>query len=88
MKDILDLPEDFIDDLHVEIGNNVKKARVKKGFSQLKLAQLIGHKSVSIVSLAEIYHNKQHFNIEHLVKIAYVLEIDVCELLPRSFSKK
>jgi transcriptional regulator with XRE-family HTH domain len=84
MKDILDLPEDFIDNLHVEIGNNVKKARMAKGLSQLKLAQLIGHKSVSIISLAEIYHNKQHFNMEHLAKIAYVLEIDMSELLPKS----
>lgn len=84
MKDILDLPEDFIDNLHVEIGNNVKKARMAKGLSQLKLAQLIGHKSVSIIPLAEIYHNKQHFNMEHLAKIAYVLEIDMCELLPKS----
>ncbi len=84
MKDILDLPEDFIDDLHVELGNNVKKARTEKGLSQLKLAQMIGHKSVSIISLAEIYHNKQHFNIEHLAKIAYVLEIDMCELLPKT----
>lgn len=88
MKDILDLSSDFIDNLHVEIGNNVKKARLEKGFTQLKLAQLIGHKSVSIVSLAEIYHNKQHFNIEHLAKIAYVLEIDICELLPRSFGSE
>lgn len=82
MKDILDLPDHFIDQFHIEIGKKVKKARTKKGLSQLKLAELIGHKSVSIISLAEIYHNKQHFNIEHLVKIAFVLEIDICELLP------
>lgn len=85
MKDTLDLPNHFIDDIYIEIGNRVKKARTDKGISQLKLAELIGHKSVSIISLAEIYHNKQHFNIEHLVKIAFVLEIDICELLPRSF---
>ncbi|MBU0631498.1 helix-turn-helix transcriptional regulator [bacterium] len=87
MKDILDFPENFIDNLYIEIGNNVKKARMAKGLSQLKLAQMIGHKSVSIVSLAEIYHHKQHFNIEHLAKIAYVLEVDMCELLPKFFNK-
>lgn len=79
MKDILDLPSDYIEKRYVEIGQNVKRIRMEKGVSQLKLAQAIGHKSLSIVSLAEIYHNKQHFNIEHLVKIAYVLDVSVCD---------
>jgi len=79
MKDIIDLPDDYIENTYVKIGENVKKIRMEKGFSQLKLAQAIGHKSLSIVSLAEIYYNKQHFNIEHLVKIAYVLDVDICE---------
>ncbi len=79
MHDIIDLPDDYIDKTYIKIGANVKKIRMKKGLSQLKLAQAIGHKSLSIVSLAEIYYNKQHFNIEHLVKIAYVLDVDICE---------
>ncbi|MEK6659837.1 MAG: helix-turn-helix transcriptional regulator, partial [Campylobacterota bacterium] len=85
MKDILNLSEDYIDEMYREIGKNVKKIRMEKGVSQLKLAQAIGHKSVSIVSLAEICHNKQHFNIEHLVKIAYVLDVDICEFFPKNF---
>jgi hypothetical protein len=39
----------------------------------------IGHKAVGTVSMAELGINNKHFNIEHLVKIADVLEIDVCE---------
>jgi len=69
-----------IDLVHKKIGENVKKIRKEKGLSQLDLAHLIGHKSVSIISLAEIYHKKQHFNINHLVKISEVLNIDICEL--------
>ncbi len=84
MKDILDLPSDYIEKTYIEIGQNVKRIRMEKGFSQLKLAQAIGHKSLSIVSLAEIYHNKQHFNIEHLVKIAYVLDVNICDFFPKS----
>lgn len=79
MRDIEELPTGFIDDYHKRIGKNVKRIREEKGISQLKLAQAIGHKSVSIVSCAEICHNNQHFNIEHLLKIAYVLDVDVCE---------
>ncbi len=63
MKDIETLPDNYIDKMYINIGNKVKKIRTEKGLSQLKLAEAIGHKSVSIISLAEIYHNKQHFNI-------------------------
>ena len=79
MQELEHIPENFIDEQYKHIGKNVKKIREEKGMSQLKLSQAIGHKSVSIVSCAEIYLNKQHFNIEHLLKIAYVLEVDVCD---------
>jgi transcriptional regulator with XRE-family HTH domain len=68
-----------MDQVYVQIGKNVKRIREEKSVTQLKLAQAIGHKPVTIISLAEIYHNKQHFNIEHLIKIAHVLDVDVCE---------
>ena len=57
-----------VENAHKIIGQNVKKAREKAGLTQLQLALAIGHKSVSLVSCAEIYHKKQHFNIEHCSK--------------------
>jgi len=83
MKDSESLPKDFIVDFYKTIGLNVKKEREKKKLSQLQLSQAIGHKSVSIISRAEICYKGQHFNIEHLVKIAYVLEIDTNVLIPK-----
>lgn len=83
MHSIVDFPDDIVDQIYIEIGKNVKRIRMEKGLSQLQLAQSIGHKSLSIVSLAEIYHNKQHFNIEHLVKIAYVLGVNICDFFPK-----
>lgn len=68
-----------LENAHKTIGLNVKKARENAGFTQLELSLAIGHKSVSVISCAEIYHKKQHFNIEHLLKIAAVLEIDINE---------
>jgi len=81
MKDIETLPENYIKSLYENIGRHVKRERERKGLTQLQLSQAIGHKSVSIVSLAEIYHKGQHFNIEHLAKIAYVLDVNVCDLI-------
>ena len=63
--------------IYKNIGANVKKIRKEKNVSQLKLALAIGHKAVGTVSMAELCINNKHFNIEHLIKIADVLEVDV-----------
>ena len=65
--------------IYKKIGQNVKRLRQEKGISQLALSLAIGHKAVGTVSMAELCTNNKHFNIEHLVKIADVLEVDVCE---------
>lgn len=79
MKNIENFPKGFTQNSYKKIGKNVAKIRKTKGVSQLKLALAIGHSSVSIISCAEICHNNAHFNIEHLIKIAYVLEVDMAE---------
>jgi transcriptional regulator with XRE-family HTH domain len=79
LRDCEVLPADFTADMYKKIGQNVKRIRESKGVSQLKLAEAIGHKSVSVVSCAEICHNNYHFNIDHLAKIAYVLDVEICE---------
>lgn len=81
MQEIENLPDDYMQELHIKIGKKVKKIREEKGLTQLQLSQAIGHKSVTVISRAEIYYKNQHFNIEHLAKIAFVLEVDLCELL-------
>ena len=79
MIDIDTFPEKNLIELHKKIGANVQRIRKQKKISQLKLSQAIGHRSVSVISCAEIYHNNIHFNIEQLAKVAYVLEVDICE---------
>ena len=61
-----------------KIGNNVKKIRESKNISQLKLAQMIGHRSVTIISQAEI-GEKKHFSLKHLYKIAKILDCNICD---------
>lgn len=77
LKDIEDLGFDFSEKLHKQIGRNVQRIRKEKKVSQLKLAYALGYKSVSPISSAEVYYNKIHFNIEHLYKIAYVLDVSI-----------
>jgi len=66
-------------DIYKQIGLNIKKVRQDKNVSQLALALAIGHKAVGTISMAELCINNKHFNIEHLIKIAEVLEVDVCD---------
>ena len=66
-------------DIYKQIGLNVKKARQAKNVSQLALALAIGHKAVGTISMAELCINNKHFNIEHLMKIAEVLEMNICD---------
>ena len=74
-REINDLNED---ELHILIGANVARLRKKANFSQLALSLEMGNNSPSLISSAEIYTNKRHFNIVQLQKIAKVLDIDIC----------
>jgi len=67
------------DALHILIGKNVARLRKKAGFSQLELSLEIGNKSPSLLSSAEVYKNKRHFNVTQLHKIAKVLDIHICD---------
>jgi ribosome-binding protein aMBF1 (putative translation factor) len=84
LKNIDDLDENAVQDFYKKIGSNVKTLRQKNGLSQLELSQALGFKSVTMVSCCEICHNNYHFNIEHLHKIAYILEVDICEFFKPS----
>lgn len=66
-----------MDRIYKKIGENVKKARKAKNVSQLALALTIGHKAVGTISMAELCINNKHFNIEHLIKIADVLDMKI-----------
>jgi transcriptional regulator with XRE-family HTH domain len=71
------LSSDILAKIHLQIGKNVKKYRTAKKVSQLDLAEMIGYKSVSSISMAEINYKGIHFNIESLANIAKVLNIDI-----------
>lgn len=78
-KNIEDFTEKDKEAFFKSIGANVKRLRKKHNLSQMALANLLGHKSTSLVSGAEIYYNKQHFSLEHLCLIAFILDEDIKE---------
>ncbi|OHE06053.1 MAG: transcriptional regulator [Sulfurimonas sp. RIFOXYB2_FULL_37_5] len=67
------------EEIHNIISTNVIKYRKGKGFSQLQLALDIGLTGNAFIARAEKRTNNAHFNIEHIVKIATILDIDIKE---------
>ncbi|MCT7466572.1 XRE family transcriptional regulator [Aliarcobacter cryaerophilus] len=78
-QNIEDFTEKQKEEFYKRIGSNVARIRKKHNLSQLKLSLLIGHKSTSLLAGAEIYYNKQHFSLEHLANISFVLNEDITE---------
>ena len=71
--------EKYSDNILDIVSANVKKYREEKGFTQMQLALEIGLTGGAYLGRAEIRKNNHHFNIKHIVKIAKVLDIDVCK---------
>lgn len=79
MKNIEDISDTDIDMLYRRIGLNVKKYRQLRGITQLQLSLAMNLKSPGLISQAELYLKKQHFNIKHLYQLAYILECNITD---------
>jgi transcriptional regulator with XRE-family HTH domain len=64
-----------------KLGRNIKRFRREKNITQMQLAHAIDHNSVGYIAKAELYKYKKHFNLEHIYKIAKVLDIEPYRLI-------
>ncbi len=60
------------------VSENVMNIRKLRGISQLQLALDIGMKGNAFIARAEKRTNGARFNLEQLIKIADVLNVDIC----------
>ncbi|MCI0500893.1 MAG: helix-turn-helix domain-containing protein [Epsilonproteobacteria bacterium] len=73
--------EEFFE-FHQRVASNVKKFRQSKSVTQLDLAIEMGMKNSSFISNVENPKLQiHHYSIEHLYKIASILEVNICEFL-------
>ena len=61
------------------VSKNVVRLRQEKGYSQLKLALEIGLSGAAYLGKMEFRVKNHRFNLEHLAKIAKVLDVEVSE---------
>jgi transcriptional regulator with XRE-family HTH domain len=71
--------KDEIDDFYIQVGKKVKRLRELNNMTQLELSYAMGYRSVSLVSAAELYKNKKHFNLEHIYKMSKIFNIEISE---------
>lgn len=71
--------EDEIKNYYQKIGRKVQDIRKKRGLSQLELSYLIGFKSTSLIAGAGAGYSNIRFSLEHLYKIAKVLQVEIKE---------
>lgn len=75
----LDINDDSLKNFYKIISQNVIRLRKEKKVSQLDLATSIGHTSSTFLGKAELLAENRHFNMEHIYKIALVLNVDINE---------
>lgn len=61
------------------VSTNIKKYRIQKRFSQLKLSLEIGMNGSAYFGKAELRKPNHHFNIKHLAKISKILEVPISD---------
>lgn len=66
-------------DLLVEIGANIRKLRLDKGYSQGKLAKLL---VISDAALSKIEHGYTDINISRLLQICKCLDCELADIIP------
>ena len=83
MMFIDEIDKEELNEFYLQIGTRIKEIRKEHNITQLDLAHKIGHSSVALIAKAELVSYDKHFNLEHLYRIAKVLDIDICEFFKK-----
>lgn len=78
MKAFANLSNEDIEEIYKTISSNVKRIRKEKGLTQTDVALSMGFTTATFFTNAENFNSK-HFNLEHIIRIANILEVDICE---------
>ena len=79
MKDLSIISDEELHKFYETISKNVIRLRKEKNKPQLDLVLEMGLKSTSFYSKCENLKDNHHFNMEHIYKIAVILNVDICE---------
>jgi len=79
MKVLSVINDEELHKFYETISKNVQRLRKEQNKPQLDLVLEMGLKSTSFFSKCENSKDNHHFNLEHIYKIAVVLNVDITE---------
>ena len=79
MKNLSLVKDEDINNFYRIVSENVKRIRIEKNKPQLDLVLEMGLKSTAFYSRCENFKDNHHFNMEHLFRIAIILNVDINE---------
>lgn len=77
MQNLSIIKNEDIENFYKIISENVKRIRTEKNKPQLDLVLEMGLKSTAFYSRCENFKDNHHFNMEHIFKIATILNVDI-----------
>lgn len=77
MKSLSLVKDEDINNFYKLVSENVKRIRNEKNKPQLDLVLEMGLKSTAFYSRCENFKDNHHFNMEHIFKIAIILDVDI-----------
>lgn len=72
-----DVSSEEIEEIYKRITINIKNIRMSKNISQEKMALAMGFTTATFYTNAENLKRGKHFNLEHIIKIAKILDVDI-----------
>lgn len=88
MKEFSDVTEEEIEYHYKLISRNIKKFRLEKRLTQEKVALSMGFTTATFYTNAESCKRGKHFSLEHIIKIAKILDVKIEEFFKEQKSKK
>ena len=79
MKNLSLVKDEDINNFYKIVSENVKRIRIEKNKPQLDLVLEMGLKSTAFYSRCENFKDNHHFNMEHIFKIALILNVNINE---------
>lgn len=79
MKNLSLVKDEDINNFYKIVSENVKRIRTEKNKPQLDLVLEMGLKSTAFYSRCENFKDNHHFNMEHIFKIALILNVNINE---------
>lgn len=88
LKEFSDVTDEEVEYQYKLISENIKKIRLEKKLTQEKVALSMGFTTATFYTNAENCKRGKHFSLEHIIKIAKILDVNIEDFFKDYNNKK